>query len=63
MSYDTVATISQVTSMLMFIALFIAVLVYVFWPGNRQRFDAIQKRALGLENGGTNQTTRKGARD
>lgn len=49
MSYDTVATISQVVSLLMFIALFIGVLVYAFWPGNKQRFDKIQHRALGLD--------------
>ena len=49
MSYDTVATISQVTSLLFFIALFIGVLIYVFWPGNRQRFDEAQRQALNLE--------------
>ncbi len=48
MSYDTVATISQVSSLLFFIALFFAVLIYVFWPGNRRRFDDAQCRALGL---------------
>lgn len=49
MDYDTVATFSQVTSLLMFIALFIAVLAYTFWPGNKERFDEIQKRALDLD--------------
>lgn len=49
MTYDTVATVSQVTSLLMFITLFLAVLAYVFWPGNRQRFDDVQKRALNLK--------------
>ena len=49
MTYDTIATISQVTSLLFFIALFIGVLVYVFWPGNRQRFDDAQRSALGLQ--------------
>ena len=49
MSYDTVATISQVSSLLFFIALFLAVLIYVFWPGNRRRFDDAQRRALGLD--------------
>ena len=50
MTYDTVATFSQVTSLLLFIALFFVVLAYVFWPGNRQRFDDIQRRALDLKN-------------
>jgi cbb3-type cytochrome oxidase subunit 3 len=49
MTYNTIATISQVTSLLMFIAMFIAVLVYALWPSNGARFDAVQKRALGLE--------------
>lgn len=49
MNYDTVATISQVASLLLFIALFVAVLVYVFWPGNRRRFDDAQRRALDLD--------------
>ncbi|MGI9477789.1 MAG: cbb3-type cytochrome c oxidase subunit 3 [Hyphomicrobiaceae bacterium] len=50
MTYDTVATFSQVTSLLLFIALFIVVLAYAFWPGNRRRFDDIQRRALDLKN-------------
>ncbi|MGI9522535.1 MAG: cbb3-type cytochrome c oxidase subunit 3 [Hyphomicrobiaceae bacterium] len=49
MSYDTVATISQVASLLLFVALFFAVLAYVFWPGNRRRFEQAQRSALGLE--------------
>ncbi len=49
MSYDTVATFSQVTSLLFFIACFIGVLVYVFWPGNKRRFDEAQRRALDLK--------------
>ncbi len=49
MSYDTVATISQVLSLLMFITMFIAVLAYALWPGNRERFDAAQRGALDLE--------------
>jgi cytochrome c oxidase cbb3-type subunit IV len=48
MTYDTVATISQVTSLLMFIAMFAAVLAYVFWPKNGPRFEEAQRRALGL---------------
>ena len=38
MTYDTVATFSQVTSLLFFFALFIAVVAYAFWPGNRGKF-------------------------
>jgi len=49
MGYDTVATISQVTSLLMFIAMFVAVLAYALWPRNGARFDAAQRRALDLD--------------
>ena len=48
MTYDTVATISQVTSLLMFLAMFAAVLAYALWPKNGARFEEAQKRALGL---------------
>lgn len=49
MTYDTVATFSQVTSLLMFVAMFAGVLVYALWPSNGPRFDAIQKAALDLD--------------
>ena len=49
MTYDVVATFSQVTSLLMFIAMFCAVLAYALWPGNKKRFDDAQKRALDLD--------------
>lgn len=48
LEYDTVAAVSQVTSLLMFIAMFAAVIAYAFWPGNRERFDDIQARALDI---------------
>jgi len=51
MTYDTIATLSQVTSLLMFIAMFLAVLVYVLWPKNKPRFEAAQRRALDLKPG------------
>ena len=49
MTYDQIATLSQVTSLLMFVAMFAAVLVYALWPGNRARFETIQRRALDLD--------------
>jgi cytochrome c oxidase cbb3-type subunit 4 len=48
MTYDTIATISQVTSLLMFVAMFAAVLAYALWPKNGRRFEDAQRRALGL---------------
>jgi cytochrome c oxidase cbb3-type subunit IV len=48
MSYDTIATISQVISLLMFIAMFAGVLAYAFWPRNAPRLEAAQRHALDL---------------
>ncbi len=48
MSYETIATISQVTSLLMFVGMFTAVLGYALWPRNGPRFEAAQRRALDL---------------
>ena len=49
MTYETIATISQVTSLLMFIAMFAGVLVYALWPQNGPRFEEAQRRALDLD--------------
>jgi cytochrome c oxidase cbb3-type subunit 4 len=49
MTYDTVATFSQVTSLLLFIAMFLAVVAYALWPRNGPRFEEAQRRALDLD--------------
>ncbi len=49
MTYDSIATISQVTSLLMFIAMFIAIVAYAMWPRNAARFNQLQRRALDLD--------------
>ncbi len=48
LSYETVATWSQVASLLMFIAMFAGVLFYALRPGNGPRFDVVQRCALDL---------------
>lgn len=48
MSYDTVATYSQVGSLLLFIFLFLMVLVYVFWPTTAATLEKEQRVALDL---------------
>ena len=52
MSYQTVASFSQVTSLLMFIGMFAVVLAYALWPSNGPRFDRIQRDALDLDHPG-----------
>ena len=59
MSYDTVATVSQVASLLMFVAMFAAVLAYVFWPRNRERLEAAAREALDLADDKSNAGGRK----
>lgn len=39
MAYEDVAQISQLASLVWFIAIFAAVLVYALWPANKKRFD------------------------
>ena len=49
MTYEAIATLSQVVSLLMFVAIFLVVVVYALWPGNKPRFEAAQRRALDLQ--------------
>ena len=49
MTYETVATLSQVISLLMFIAMFLAIVAYALWPRNGPRFEEAQRRALDLD--------------
>ncbi len=49
MTYNTVATVSQVVSLLMFVALFAGVVIYALWPANGPRFEEAQRRALDLD--------------
>ena len=58
MTYETVATFSQVTSLLMFVAMFLGIVVYALWPSNGPRFDEIQRQALDLDGGKSNDRQR-----
>lgn len=49
MTYETVAAISQSASLLLFMAMFLAVVAYALWPANGAKFDEAQRKALGLE--------------
>jgi len=46
MTYEQVASITQVAALLLFVALFVGVLIYAFWPGNKKRFEAAAKLPL-----------------
>ena len=46
MTYQQVATITQVGALILFIVLFAGVLLYAFWPGNKKRFEEAAKLPL-----------------
>lgn len=49
MTYETVATFCQVLSLLMFVAMFAAVVAYAMWPSRSAHLEEIQRRALNLD--------------
>jgi cbb3-type cytochrome oxidase subunit 3 len=49
MSYEAVARVCTTASLLLFIAIFLFMLVYVFGFASREKLDAAQKEALDLE--------------
>ena len=40
MTYENASAFAQTSGLLYFVAIFMAVAVYAFWPRNRARFDA-----------------------
>ncbi|MBK5198890.1 MAG: cbb3-type cytochrome c oxidase subunit 3 [Methyloceanibacter sp.] len=46
MTYEQVASITQVAALLFFIALSVGVLIYAFWPGNKKQFEEDAKIPL-----------------
>jgi cytochrome c oxidase cbb3-type subunit 4 len=39
MTYETITMISQTAALIFFILLFLAVVAYAFWPGNKRKFE------------------------
>jgi cytochrome c oxidase cbb3-type subunit IV len=46
MTYEQVASITQVAALIFFIVLFAGVVVYAFWPGNKKRFERAARLPL-----------------
>jgi cytochrome c oxidase cbb3-type subunit 4 len=46
MSYEQVASITQVGALLLFVAFFIGVLIYAFRPGNKKGFEEAARLPL-----------------
>ncbi len=47
MTYEQVASITQVAALLLFVVLFVGVLIYAFWPGNKKRFERRRAASIG----------------
>lgn len=39
MTYHAATVLSQTVALVLFVALFVAIVAYVFWPGNKKKFD------------------------
>ena len=46
MTYETVAGFTQSLSLVIFFSVFLGVLVYIAWPGNRAKFDKASRIPL-----------------
>jgi cytochrome c oxidase cbb3-type subunit IV len=46
MTHHDVTQISQIVALIFFVALFVGVIVYVFWPGNKRKFDEAARLPL-----------------
>jgi len=46
MTHQAATVLSQTVALVLFIALFVGVVVYVFWPGNKKKFDDAAKLPL-----------------
>jgi cytochrome c oxidase cbb3-type subunit IV len=46
MTSETVANTTNIVALLFFIALFVGVVIYAFWPGNKKQFEEDAKIPL-----------------
>jgi cytochrome c oxidase cbb3-type subunit 4 len=46
MTYESITSVPALVGLFIFIGLFIAVLVFVFWPGNKKGFDEASRIPL-----------------
>jgi cytochrome c oxidase cbb3-type subunit 4 len=46
MTYEQVASVSQIVALIFFVVLFAGVLLYAFWPGTKKRFEQAARLPL-----------------
>jgi cytochrome c oxidase cbb3-type subunit 4 len=39
MTHQAATVLSQTIALILFVGLFVGILAYVFWPGNKEKFD------------------------
>jgi cytochrome c oxidase cbb3-type subunit 4 len=50
MTYQAATVLSQTAALILFVVLFIGVIAYVFWPGNKKKFDEAAELPLEDDN-------------
>lgn len=46
MDYETMVTVTQSLALIFFFTLFVVVVAYVFWPGNKDKFERAARQPL-----------------
>jgi cytochrome c oxidase cbb3-type subunit 4 len=60
MTYQTVQSLAAMAGLFIFIALFVLVIVYVFWPSNKDRFERARHLPLERDEGEANRSEAHG---
>jgi len=46
MTYETVSAFAQTYGLVFLVIMFVSVLVYALWPGNKRKFESAARRPL-----------------
>ena len=50
MTYHAATVLSQTIALILFVSLFVGIVAYVFWPGNKKKFDEAAQVPLDSNN-------------
>jgi cytochrome c oxidase cbb3-type subunit 4 len=50
MTHQAATVLSQTIALVLFVGLFVGILAYVFWPGNKKKFDEAAQLPLDEDN-------------
>ena len=60
MSYEAIRSWAGMAGLFIFIILFVLVLIYVFWPGNKDEFERARRLPLENDEGEPNRSEKNG---